>query len=231
MTVPQTRMPVDEWSIDGFRALILYLLESGVPILDLQGFSAGEEGVWLRHDVELDLSAATKTAEVEAELGVRATYFVCPESPFISARPDGLRNWAETISDLGHAVSLHMFLGRGLDTLESRLESAATLVDIEPPADLTFHAPGLDSQVLARAPGGARVYERMASRQCQYLSDSTSRWRWGSPWTAEYTARPTQLLTHPFWWAGDRARVRSLCTTSDQHADFLPQFRAEVLGL
>jgi hypothetical protein len=219
------------WSAVGYRDLLEHLRSSSVRTYDLQEFSDGEEGVWLRHDVEIDLSAALRIATVEADLGARAWYFLCVESPFVHARPDVLRQWAFNIQSLGHVVSLHMLLGPGLEPLEDRIRSAIDQLGIESPGALTFHAPGLDAQVLAQVPGGELVYGRLAENKCQYLSDSTSRWRWGSPWHADFTLRPTQLLTHPFWWVGDRSRVAELCVESAEHATFLPQFRREVLGV
>lgn len=219
------------WSLEHLRGLFLRVTGIGAPIIDLEQFAGGEPGVWLRHDVEIDLDAAIAVAQVEAEAGVRASFFVCPESPFITADEITLRAWTSQILAYGHTVSLHMLLGTEVHDLDSRVRRTAEHIGISPPADLTFHAPGLDSQVLALVPGGARVYGHMAANSCQYLSDSTGRWRWGNPWQTEFDKQPTQLLTHPFWWAGDRARVAELCSASEDHAAFLPQFRSEVLGI
>lgn len=220
-----------QWNLAGYSALLDHLLSAGAPTIELNEFAAGESGVWLRHDVEIDLAAAVDVAKLEAAAQVRSWYFVCPESPFIRTQLGHLNSWAKELLSLGHVVSLHMFLGGGMDALDVRVARAAELVGIEPPSALTFHAPGLDAEILAQAPRGAMVYQQLAAQSCQYLSDSTSRWRWGDPWTSEFSGRPTQLLTHPFWWNGDRSRVTSLCKDSADHAAFLPQFRSEVLGL
>jgi hypothetical protein len=220
-----------QWNLAGYSALLDHLSSVGAPTIGLPEFAAGAPGVWLRHDVEIDLEAAVDVARLEADAEVRAWYFVCPESPFIRTQLGRLNIWAKELLSLGHVVSLHMFLGGGMDGLDVRVARAAERVGIEPPSALTFHAPGLDAEILAQAPGGAFVYKRLAAQSCQYLSDSTSRWRWGDPWTSEFAGRSTQLLTHPFWWNGDRSRVTNLCQNSADHAAFLPQFRSEVLGL
>lgn len=220
-----------QWTLIGYSNLLARLQGLRVPVISLHEFADGDRGVWLRHDVELDLGAAIAVARVENSAGFRSSYFVCPESPFIDAGNGNLRDWARELKGLGHSVSLHMLLGAGIGALQERVEEAAWKVGIDPPESLTFHAPGLDAEILAQAPGGELVYGRLGAQRCVYLSDSTSRWRWGSPWDVDLLGKPSQLLTHPFWWAGNRSRVVSLCRESDFHAAFLPQFKTEVLGL
>jgi hypothetical protein len=219
------------WTLAGYDELLVHLRRSGVRTLDLREFNAGTEGVWLRHDVELDLAAAVDMARIEAARGVGAWYFLCVDSPFIDNDETALRRWIQQIEGLGHVVSLHMSVGLGLDPIETRTQIVAAALGIDEPTALTFHAPGLDSQVLSRVPGGEPVYGQLAANSCQYLSDSTGRWRWGSPWLTDFADRVTQLLIHPFWWGGKRSQLSDLCLDSAEHAAFLPRFRSEVLGV
>jgi hypothetical protein len=64
-----------------------------------------EDGaIFVRHDVDLSLEAAVTMAEAEADLGVRATYFLMTESVFYNlASPVGVRALAR-LRELGHAV-------------------------------------------------------------------------------------------------------------------------------
>src|SRR5205085_5846649 len=66
---------------------------------------AGE--VILRHDVDLSLEAALRLAEVEAEEGASATYFLMTRSVFYNlASSTGERALAR-LRELGHTVAHH----------------------------------------------------------------------------------------------------------------------------
>lgn len=220
-----SRATIGPWSITDYRVLLEFLLSKGIRAVDLAQFAQGMEGIWLRHDVELDLDSALRMAAVEYGMGVSTSYFVCTESPFIRPRATELKTWSEEIRSMGHEVSLHMVLGSGLGDFGERIERSASLLGVAVPSALTFHAPGLDAEVLAQAPGGEAVYGPLSRQSCQYLSDSTGRWRWGDPWSATFAERSTQLLTHPYWWGGERGQLELLCERSPEHARFLPQFR------
>ena len=63
--------------------------------------------VLLRHDVDLSLDAALRMAELEAEAGAQATYFLMTGSVFYNlASHEGERALAR-LRELGHRVGLH----------------------------------------------------------------------------------------------------------------------------
>ena len=74
------------------------------------GFFEGEPrdgDVLLRHDVDLSLDGALRLAEVEAEAGAPATYFLMTRSVFYNlASEEGERSIAR-LRELGHRVGLH----------------------------------------------------------------------------------------------------------------------------
>src|SRR5439155_2531726 len=61
----------------------------------------------LRHDVDLSLNAAVRLAELEAEAGARATYFLMTESVFYNLDSEEGREAVERLRALGHRVALH----------------------------------------------------------------------------------------------------------------------------
>ena len=72
-------------------------------------FGEGPEpgDLFLRHDIDLSLAAALAMAELEAELGVQATYLLMTESVFYNlASSEGVAAIAR-LRELGHAVGLH----------------------------------------------------------------------------------------------------------------------------
>jgi len=66
-----------------------------------------EGDLLLRHDVDISLDAALRLAELEAEAGARATYFLMTESVFYNlASAEGERALPR-LRELGHSVGLH----------------------------------------------------------------------------------------------------------------------------
>jgi hypothetical protein len=190
---------------------------------DVRQFDNGEEVLWIRHDVELSLEAALQVAQIENEMGIASSYFLCPESPALSERgAHAIRGAARVLRDLGHTVSLHLVVAPSFDGIELRVERYTALFDLLDTAFISFHAPGIDAEILASLPGGKAVYTRMANRTCSYFSDSTGRWRHGHPTERSIAgSAPVQLLIHPYWWSLGLSGVM-LQEVPGLHA-FLPQ--------
>jgi len=217
------------WSIEDYGRLLDRLLDSGRPIVDVSAYDAGADVVWLRHDVELDLDAAREMAAIEHDRGVRSTYFVCVESPFLADDETGLMALMEFLADRDHVVACHQVLGDDLASAKARL--AGLCARFPPMVDdvVSFHAPGVGVDVLAGVHGGAVVYDRMVADTCKYFSDATGAWRWGDPTSEDLpTGRPIQVLTHPFWWSAGTDRI--LRPPDRDISEFLPQFAARQRG-
>lgn len=75
--------------------------------LTMSEVAAGDHdpaAICVRHDVDHDAIHAVRFAEREAELGIRASYYLLPSAPYwpFDARECGLR-----MQELGHEVGLH----------------------------------------------------------------------------------------------------------------------------
>jgi len=150
----------------------------------------------LRHDVDLSLAAAVRLAELEAEAGVAATYFVMTESVFYNlASPEGEAALAQ-LRELGHRVGLHAVYPRA--ELDSRFDGV-----------LAWHNPESEYMSVS-VDGAANAMEPRFFVRGQYRSDSNQHWREGCP--HEALARGDfewlQLLTHPEIWVYPGATMR-----------------------
>jgi len=147
-----------------------------------------EKDLFLRHDVDLSLEAALTMASLEAEMDVRATYFLMKESAFYNlASPPGERA-LERLRELGHRVGLHAVWPRAeFDDHFDRV--------------LAWHNPD-PAYMSAQVNGAVNVMQPPWFSPDAYRSDSNQRWRNGSP--REALARGEfdwlQLLTHPEIW-------------------------------
>jgi hypothetical protein len=140
----------------------------------------------LRHDVDLSLEAAVRMAELEAEEGAAATYFLMPQSIFYNlASPVGERA-LERLRELGHRVGLHALWPHA--ELDERFDPVVAWHNPDPP----YMREPVDRAVNV-------MEERFSAR---YRSDSNQRWRSGCP-HEELRAGSfdwLQLLTHPEIW-------------------------------
>ena len=143
----------------------------------------------LRHDVDLSLEAAVRMAELEADSGAAATYFLMTESVFYNlASEEGERALAR-LRELGHRVGLHAVYPRA--RLDDRFEPV-----------VAWHNPDPD-YMSSPVEGAINVMEEPWFSPATYRSDSNQHWRSGCPHddlrTGEFPW--LQLLTHPEIWA------------------------------
>jgi hypothetical protein len=150
----------------------------------------------LRHDVDLSLDAAVQLAELEAEAGVAATYFLMTQSVFYNlASPEGLRA-LNRLREFGHGVGLHaVWPGAELD---ERFDPV-----------VAWHNPNPDymSEPLE---GVVNVMQLPFFDPDRYRSDSNQRWRHGCPHEelAAGAFEWLQLLIHPEIWVYPGATMR-----------------------
>ena len=143
----------------------------------------------LRHDVDLSLDAALRMAELEAEEGASATYFLMTESVFYNlASTEGVAA-AARLRELGHRVGLHAVYPNA--PLDERFDPV-----------VAWHNPDPE-YMTAPIAGAVNVMHPRFFSPATYRSDSNQSWRHGCP--HEALARSEfpwlQLLTHPEIWA------------------------------
>ena len=150
----------------------------------------------LRHDVDLSLEAAVALAELEAELGAAATYFVMTESVFYNLGSSEGEAAVARLRELGHRVGLHAVYPRA--ELDARFDAV-----------VAWHNPEPEYMSVA-VDGAANAMEPRFFVPGRYRSESNQHWREGCP--HEALARGDfewlQLLTHPEIWVYPGATMR-----------------------
>jgi hypothetical protein len=148
----------------------------------------GPGDLFLRHDVDLSLEAAVAMARLEAEMDVRATYFLMTRSVFYNlAAPAGERAVTE-LRSLGHAVGHHA-VHPHVD-LDGRFDPVVAWHNPEP------------EYMGAPVEGAVNVMRPPWFDRERYRSDSNQHWRSGSPVAGLARGEPDwlQLLVHPEIW-------------------------------
>jgi hypothetical protein len=152
--------------------------------------------IFLRHDVDLALDAAVRMAELEAERGISATYFLMTRSVFYNLASREGEATLDRLRGLGHRVGLHA-VHPHVD-FDERFDPVLAWHNPEP----EFVNDPIDGLVNVMTPPW---FDRD-----HYRSDSNQHWRSGDPTHA--LARGDfdwlQLLTHPEIWVFDGATMR-----------------------
>lgn len=179
--------------------------------------------IFLRHDVDHSLHDAHRLAALEADWGVRATYFVQLHCPLYSVMDGASRSLLRAMRRMGHELGFHYDLGyyRGPDRERARQfrRDLALFEDIAGarPLSVARHDPGAfrADEALSRAIRSSVPYDAYAPeffREIRYLSDSSGRWRSGCFCNHVQGDRSLQLLIHPVYWVnparGWRAKIR-----------------------
>jgi hypothetical protein len=142
----------------------------------------------LRHDVDLSLDAALRMAELEAELGARATYFLMTQSVFYNLGSSEGRRALNRLRELDHGVGLHAVWPNV--ELDDRFDAV-----------VAWHNPNPD-YMSEPVEGAVNVMQPPHFEPEHYRSDSNQRWRHGCPHEQLRNAEFEwlQLLIHPEIW-------------------------------
>jgi len=168
-----------------------------------------EEFFLLRHDVDFSPEAALNMAELEANMGIKATYFILFSSPHYNLFDNEHILFPRKLSQLGHEVGLHYDLKvfetfnnkSPLEILEIQSETLSTLAGAEVKS-IAMHNPSLSGDDLFRETKFLNAYSDQFTRKISYFSDSCGAWRDEFVNHIENQNIPPQmqLLIHPFFW-------------------------------
>jgi hypothetical protein len=150
----------------------------------------------LRHDVDLALDPALEIAELEADLGIGATYFLMTRSEFYNLDASSGEAALERLRSLGHRIGLHAVYPDA--TLDGRFDPV-----------VAWHTPEPEYMTLP-IDGAVNVMQPGFFDAEHYRSDSNRHWRHGCP--HEQIERGEfewlQLLVHPELWVYPGATMR-----------------------
>lgn len=164
----------------------------------------------MRHDIDFDTSLALQLANVEHELGIKATYFFLLRSELYNAFADTDYRNILAIKALGHKISIHFDptlyedFHRGLEhevkAFNTMFDEEVKIISLHRPSEFfqKFDGPILNIE---------HTYQSKYFHDVKYFSDSTGAWRFGHPAMSEEFAEKKSLhvLVHPIWWTVDGA--------------------------
>jgi hypothetical protein len=206
----------DPFSYDGYRELLRDYLAGGYRFGSFsevgQTRADGASLAVMRHDIDFDLAAARRMAEIEQEAGIQATYFYLLRTEHYNVfSPAGSAEIARVL-ELGHHLGLHFDCAayptettssvlaeacrREADLLANWFGRDVEIVSYHRPSPLVLTG---DPELSAPLP---HTYTSRFMKGMKYCSDSRGRWHYGDPRaTSEFAARaPMHILIHPVWW-------------------------------
>lgn len=194
-----------------YRSLLRAGLDGGfrfVTFAATRGLQGAERVCAIRHDIDSDPGAGLTLAEIEAEEGVRSTYFMMLRSSVYNVFGRANQQLVERIAAAGHAIGLHYdpgFPPAGSRSHTEQIEvERRTLEDMLGVAveAVAFHQPslvpgafGIEVEGAVKANGLAGYHFLADPNQDPQVFEAFDVFRTGEP-------PKLQLLVHPMWWVG-----------------------------
>ena len=207
-TLTTDRMPV--FSLQGYGSLLRSLQDAGYAfgyVGDMRRVESCRTA-YLRHDIDLHLLGVDNVAEVEAELGLCATYYVAFTQPYNVHSPENVAI-LKRLLDLGHELGLHYDLTCYPDDLRQARErlawDVATLERLSggKVRSLCMHQPHTgDLDIFAACDTWVNPHDPRYQEGLVYISDSCRAWRDEALLDCLTPDGPSRLLlnTHPELW-------------------------------
>lgn len=208
----QIQTTFTEFTEVGFRALLQALKAGGYAFARYDPAGAGNHVLW-RHDVDFSMHRAVRLAEIEAEEGAVATYFLNPRSTFYNLLEPEVARLTSRIRQSGHDIGLHFDAGAfgveawtaaGLEEALGRERALLEMITGAPVRSVSWHNPDMSNLLEFQEDqicGLTNAYGASLRRDYHYCSDSNGYWRFQP--MAEVIAQKhprLHLLTHPEWW-------------------------------
>lgn len=195
------------FTYEAYRGLLALLKKHGYEFKGYDDHEASRRPVILRHDIDFDIGKALAMAELEADEGVRSTYFVLLRTDFYNPLERRNAERLQRVAALGHGVGLHFdetqyegavdapaAIRREADVLEGLLGLPVECVSMHRPSKAALEA---DWSI----PGMANSYSKELFEGFEYVSDSRRRWRKPVREIVQGGGcSRLHILTHPFWY-------------------------------
>lgn len=214
----------DYFTITHYREIVKLAKDMGFQfILHKDEYKPERKDIIWRHDVEFSPDIALKMANIEHDLGVKATYFFQIHSEFYNILERYMSDILYKIKDFGHHIGLHYdshyYNVNDEETLEKTLRIDKAYFEHVFNLELdtfSFHetTPFILGCQKDSYGGMLNVYSKKIKDRYQYCADSTGFWRYEvlDEVLRDDKVKHLQVLTHDAMWSetvlSPRQRVR-----------------------
>ncbi len=227
-------------------ALSRFVVKPVKEAVDLRLTGANNVAAW-RHDIDFSPHRALALAKIEADLGLRSTFYVLLNGSFYNPLEAQIVDILHNIESLGHVVGLHFDASLDIGPLEDRLTKEAEILSglIQTKVScFSVHNPSVvyPESLKSEICGGLFNASHDHLRETfVYSSDSNGIWRFRPmpDVVSDPTVENLYALTHPEWWTPEAmapaARLRRClegraAAVATEYAAFIGEVRPEVLS-
>ena len=202
----------EEFTEVGFKNLLQALKANGYKFASYGQARQGRQVLW-RHDVDCSMHRAAQLAEIEAEEGALATYFVNPRCAFYNLFEPEIAQLLDKIRQLGHDIGLHFDAGAydvktwSAEEVEVAIAHERAILEMAldtPVKSVSWHNPDISNLLefgTDKVGSLINAYGASLQREYVYCSDSNGYWRFEPMAKVIAAGHPRlHLLTHPEWW-------------------------------
>lgn len=231
-------MNYNNFSYDFYKELLsdLLLSRENLCIKDLSDPDIERAFLVLRHDIDYSPEAALQMAELEASMGVKATYYLLFSSSYYNLLSEEYIQFPKKLAELGHEVGLHYDVNileiMGKDDLINVLKLQSNFLSELAGSEvksISMHNPsisGIDpfKETKFNEAKFVNAYNNHYTNKMAYFSDSCGAWRDNFVECLSKRDFPAQmqLLVHPFFWGTNSiTRWKSLERLIDNKISFL----------
>lgn len=203
----------DDFTEENYRELLKLAKKKYELITYRQCDIDGKNILW-RHDIDFSVHRAVKLARIEAEEGIKSTYFIHLHNENYNVFEKEIAIRIQEITELGHKIGVHFEPSFYSITLEETVEFEKYLkleqgilekffhAEIEA---FSFHNPDIGNWIEMKeneVGGMINTYAPFIREKFGYCSDSNGYWRFRRLKDVLESAEENnlQVLTHPEWW-------------------------------
>ncbi len=200
-----------DFTREEYRKILQKAKAMGYQFRFFTDFDKDEKFALWRHDLDFSVHSAKKMAEIEAEEGVRSTYFLHLHSEFYNLLEAEVAKLVKDIIGMGHQVGLHFdthfYNIQDEESLDEKIIFEKFILekffDTEIKA-FSFHntTPFTMNCKAATYGGLVNTYANYFQENVTYCSDSNGYWRFKRIIDVIEENNPRiQILTHEWWQA------------------------------
>ena len=214
--VDMMRMP--DFALDDYRMLISNFQRAGYGIRKVSAMPdlSLSRVLFLRHDIDFHLYGVNAIAEIEKNLGCRATYYVLITGYYNALRSENAQILRDLVG-MDHEVGLHYDLGYYPKDVEQSLarlkRDAGILSDVigQPVRTISTHEPFTFPDPFLTLDGYVHPQDPRLQEGLTFASDSCRMWRDETLLRCFGSNPPNRVLltTHPELWLDGSVNERS----------------------
>jgi hypothetical protein len=202
----------NNFTLEDYAVLLKYFSKNHdyTTFSEYQKKSTHDPIILLRHDIDFSTEQGLKMAKIEADLGIKSTFFLLFSSPFYNLLDDDNIHIVRQIRELGHEIGLHYDVsiiekGNKRDPLSLLNAQASILGELSGCniSSIAMHNPSISGNDIFRNTDYMNVYDDKFVKNMAYFSDSCMAWRNDFIEHLALNNFPSriQLLIHPILWS------------------------------